>query len=216
MGRINPFYKDPGTLADLNLTGLENVVEEDNDFKEIDEQTYVLGLGTIVQKNDIRLKKYNVAASKLFDQIEEESSLASTRRALEKGAGLESNRMSQPDNIPLLPQTSIGFGFGALPGSTTNIEIRSANEDWGVPLPAIKMSEKTPMFFPGELSDRRMVFSSHEAVVSESDWIDFHQSIKGEFKDLDFDFSNTDPRTRNAADLKPILGLEKRLGSNQK
>lgn len=110
-------------------------------------------------------------------------------------------------------------------GSARNIEMKlnksntdnkfniplEEGEDWGVVLPEIVVPESGKLIFPEEKDQRRIVFSSNECPLSNSNWIEFHQKIKGEYKDVDFDFSVTDPRLRKPKHLKPILGLEKDL-----
>lgn len=94
--------------------------------------------------------------------------------------------------------------------STKNIPLEEG-EHWGVKLPDIRVPEAGKLIFPDENCGRRIVFSSNECVMSNSNWIEFHQQIKGEYKDVDFDFSITDSRKRKKKHLKPILGLEKEL-----
>lgn len=104
----------------------------------------------------------------------------------------------------------------------TNREVEKKNipleegEDWGVEMPEIRVPESGKLVFMNEAEDRRIVYSSNECVLSNSNWREFHQSIKGEYKDVDFDFSVTDPVKRRAKHIKPIIGLGKDLSPGMK
>lgn len=189
----NPFFKDFTRLSkefkDKLLAGRQLVADKNMDsVSELDDNAYVLE-GEEMKANEL-YQKVGIGKKAAGIKMAQHYSIGSARNIHMK---VDKSRVNNRNNIPL-----------------------EEGEDWGVELPEIRVPESGKLIFPQETDQRRIVFSSNECPLSNSNWIEFHQSIKGEYKDVEFDFSVTDPRLRKPKHLKPILGLQKDLGPGMK
>jgi hypothetical protein len=82
-------------------------------------------------------------------------------------------------------------------------------EDYGVRLDKIVHRQSQSFYFEDETSDggRVMVYSSHKTVIGNSTWQQFHQSIKGDFYDEEFDCLGETANNRDKVD--PMYGLKR-------
>jgi hypothetical protein len=98
-------------------------------------------------------------------------------------------------------------------GGIGNI-IPKNGEGWGKRSKTIDFKSRERCYFSNENDKRKTAFSSHAIPISDSTWNGFHKNIKGEFKDMNFDFSLF--HTKKKEYLKPIFGLEKDIDVQKK
>lgn len=93
--------------------------------------------------------------------------------------------MEQPKNI----NRNIQQHKHDLPRKQTEISqpILGQGEDFGVQLGKIQPKKTIEYFFKDEDDNTRLSFSNHEIAIGNSNWVQYHQNIKGEFYDIKFD-----------------------------